>query len=203
MARAMEISAPSSLSAGAAVTCWWCAPGRSRGCARLLSPVRSRLMTERRAAVGHRAAVEQLQRHRHRLRRHDVGDRDGIVELRAGMGAGVRAHQHRELGEVLFRHAILMHVPVSNKAVIGGNGRPQRHLVIGVPDLRQRLDRGIAALPGEAVLAGDHEHMPRDAGFDQVMREHGHRKPRARRQPARHGRKTGGCRSARRTRWPA
>jgi hypothetical protein len=45
-------------------------------------------------------------------------------------------------------------------------------------DLRQRLDRGIAALSGEAVLAGDDEHVARDAGFDEVMGEHRHRQPR-------------------------
>ena len=59
------------------------------------------------------------------------------------------------------RHAVFMHVAGGDEAVIGGNGRPERHLVGGMADLRQRLDRGVAALPGQAVLAGDHEHMLR------------------------------------------
>ena len=41
---------------------------------------------EGRAAVRHRAAIQQFQGQRHRLRGHHVGDRDRIVELRAGMG---------------------------------------------------------------------------------------------------------------------
>ncbi len=129
------------------------------------------------AAVGHRTAVEQLERHRHRLGRHHIGDRDRLLELRAGMGAGMRAHQHRELGEILLGHAVFVHVPAGNEAVIGGDGRAQRDLVIGMADLGQRLDRGIAALPGETVLAGNNEDVARHAGLDEMMREHGHRKP--------------------------
>ena len=44
-------------------------------------------------------------------------------------------------------------------------------------DLRQRLDRGVAALPGEPVFAADHQHMLDDTGLDQMMRQHGHGKP--------------------------
>ena len=44
-------------------------------------------------------------------------------------------------------------------------------------DLRQRLDRGVAALPGEPVLAADHQHMLDDTGLDQMMRQHGHGEP--------------------------
>ena len=33
-----------------------------------------------------------------------------------------------------------------------------------------RLNRGIAALPGEPVLAADHQHMLDDAGIDQMVR---------------------------------
>ena len=132
---------------------------------------------ERRAAVGHRAAIQQLQRHRHRLRRHHVGDGDRLVELRAGMGQRVGAHQHREFGEVFLGHAVFVHVARGDEAVIGRDRRPQRHLVIGMADLRQRLDRGVAALPGEPVLAADHQHMLRDAGIDQMMRQHGHGEP--------------------------
>ena len=132
---------------------------------------------EGRAAVGYRTAIQQFQRHRHRLRRHHVGNRDRIVELRAGMRQRVGAHQHREFGEVFLGDAIFVHVARGDEAVIGGDRRPQRHLVIGMADLRQRLDRGVAALPGEAVLAADHQHMLDDAGIDQMMRQHGHREP--------------------------
>ncbi len=97
------------------------------------------------------------------------------------MGTGMRqrvlAHQHRELREVLLGHAIFVHVTRRDQAVVSGNGRPQRHLVIGVADLGQRLDRGVAALPGETVFAADDKHMLGDAGIDQMMRQHGHRKP--------------------------
>ena len=44
-------------------------------------------------------------------------------------------------------------------------------------DLRQRLDRGVAALPGETIFAADHQHMLCDAGIDQMMRQHGHGEP--------------------------
>jgi hypothetical protein len=44
-------------------------------------------------------------------------------------------------------------------------------------DLRQRLDRGIAALSGEAVFTADDKHMPCNPGIDQLMREHGHGEP--------------------------
>ena len=44
-------------------------------------------------------------------------------------------------------------------------------------DLRQRQDRGVAALPGQPVLAADHQHVPDNAGLDQMMRQHGHREP--------------------------
>ena len=76
-----------------------------------------------------------------------------------------------------MRHAIFVHVARRDEAVIGGDRRPQRHLVIGMADLRQRLDRGVAALPGQAVLAADHQHMLYNAGIDQMMRQHGHREP--------------------------
>ena len=123
---------------------------------------------EGRAAVGHRTAIEQFQRRRHRLGRHHVGDSDRLVKLRAGMGQRMRAHQHREFGEVLFGHAIFVHVARRDEAVIGGDGRAQRHLVIGMTDLRQRHDRGIAALAGQAVLAGDTQHVLDDAGIDEM-----------------------------------
>ena len=44
-------------------------------------------------------------------------------------------------------------------------------------DLRQRQDRGVAALPGQPVLAADHQHMLDHAGLDQMMRQHGHGEP--------------------------
>ena len=44
-------------------------------------------------------------------------------------------------------------------------------------DLRQRLDRGVAALPGETVFTADHQHMLCNAGVDQMMRQHGHGEP--------------------------
>ena len=90
------------------------------------------------------------------------------------MRQGVGAHQHREFGEVFLRDAIFVHVARRDEAVIGGDRRPQSHLVVGVTDLRQRLDRGIAALPGQTIFAADHQHMLCDAGVDQVMRQHGH-----------------------------
>ena len=45
-------------------------------------------------------------------------------------------------------------------------------------DLRQRLDRGIAALPGQPVLAGHDQDIAGDARFDEMMRQHRHREPR-------------------------
>ena len=93
------------------------------------------------------------------------------------MGQRVGAHQHREFGEVFLGHAIFVHVARGDEAVIGGDRRPQRHLVIGMADLRQRLDRGVAALPGQPVFAADHQHMLCDAGIDQMMRQHGHGEP--------------------------
>jgi hypothetical protein len=47
-----------------------------------------------------------------------------------------------------------------------------------MPDLRQCLNRGVAALTGQPVLARHDQHMPRHIGFDQMMRKHGHRQPR-------------------------
>ena len=41
-------------------------------------------------------------------------------------------------------------------------------------DLGQRQDRGVAALPGQPVLATHDQHMFGHAGFDQMMRQHGH-----------------------------
>jgi hypothetical protein len=41
-------------------------------------------------------------------------------------------------------------------------------------DLRQRQDRGIAALPGQTVLAADDQHVLCYAGLDQMVRQHGH-----------------------------
>lgn len=130
------------------------------------------------AAVGDRAAVEQFERHRHRLRGHHVGNRDRLVELSAGMHQRVLAHQHRELGKVLLREAVFMHVARRDQAVIGRDRRPQRHLVVGMADLGQRLDRGVAALPGQAILAADHQHVFCDTGVDEVMRQHSHREAR-------------------------
>ena len=72
------------------------------------------------------------------------------MKLRAGMGQGMGAHQHREFGEVFLGHAIFVHVARGDEAVIGRDRRPQAHLVGGVADLRQRLDRGVAAVPGAA-----------------------------------------------------
>ena len=69
------------------------------------------------------------------------------------MGAGIGAHQHRELGKILLGHAVVVHVARGDKTVIGRNRRAQRHLVIGMTDLRQRQDRGVAALAGQPVLA--------------------------------------------------
>jgi hypothetical protein len=57
------------------------------------------------------------------------------MELGAGMGAGMRAHQHREFGEVFLREPVFMHVAGGDKAVIGGNGRAERDFVIGMADL--------------------------------------------------------------------
>ena len=159
LARATDISAPSSLKRGRGsdVLMGMRLGAAANAHAGLSGPLAAD--DEGRAAVRHRAAIQQLERHRHRLRGHDIGDRDGIVELCAGMGAGVGAHQHGEFGEVFFRHAVFVHVAGGDQAVIGGNGRAERHLVVGMADLRQRLDRGIAALPGEPVLAGHDEHI--------------------------------------------
>ena len=132
---------------------------------------------ECRAAVGHRTAIQELQRQRHRFRGHHVGDGNGVVKLGAGMRQRVAAHQHREFGEVFLRHAIFMHVARRDEPVIGRDGRPQRHLVFGVADLRQRQDRGVAALPGQPVLACDHQHMLDHTGLHQMMRQHGHGEP--------------------------
>jgi hypothetical protein len=93
------------------------------------------------------------------------------------MGCRTRAHQHRELGEILLGQAVFVHVARGDEAVIGGNGRTQRHLVVGMADLRQRCDRSIAALPGQAIFTPDHKHMARDAGIDQMVCEHRHGEP--------------------------
>ena len=99
------------------------------------------------------------------------------MELRAGMGQRVGAHQHREFGEVLLGDAVFVHVARGDEAVIGRDRRPQRHLVVGMADLRQRLDRGVAALPGQPVFTADHQHMFCDSRIDQMMRQHGHGEP--------------------------
>jgi len=100
------------------------------------------------AAIGYRTAVQELQRQRHRLRGHHVSDRDRIMKLRTGMRAGIRAHQDGELGQILLRDAIFVHVARGDQAVIGRDRRPQRHLVFGMADLCQSQDRGVAALSG-------------------------------------------------------
>jgi hypothetical protein len=46
-------------------------------------------------------------------------------------------------------------------------------------DLRQGLDRSIAALPGEPVLAADHQHMFCESGIDEMMRQHCHSESRS------------------------
>ena len=53
--------------------------------------------------------------------------------------------------------AELVHVARRDQAVVGGNGRAERHLVDRVADLRQRLHRRVAALAGHPVLAADDE----------------------------------------------
>ena len=55
------------------------------------------------------------------------------------MVAGVRTHQHGELGKVFFREAVFVHVAGGDEAVIGGDGRPERYLVVGMADLGERL----------------------------------------------------------------
>ena len=129
--------------------------------------------------------------------------RDRLVELGAGMGQRMLSHQHGELGEVLFGHAIFVHVARGDEAVIGGDGRTQRHLVVGMTDLRQRHDRGIAALAGQAVLAGDAQDVLDHASVDEVMRKHGHGKPGGAADLHGVGVSRLGCRNARRTRWRA
>ena len=94
------------------------------------------------------------------------------MKLRAGMGERVRTHQDGELGEVFLRHTVFVHVAIGDEAVIGRDGRAERHLVRGMPDLRQRLDRGIAALAGEPVFAADHEHVFGNTAFHELMRQH-------------------------------
>ena len=63
-----------------------------------------------RAAVGDRAAIENLQRRGDRPRGQHILDRDRIAELRARMQRRVPAQQHRELGKVRFGDAELVHV---------------------------------------------------------------------------------------------
>ncbi len=109
-ARAKAAEAPVSVTLSIAVTCWcrcaWPQP-------RTPDLKRRRRLTaddERGTAVGHRAAVEQLQRRGDQTRAHDLLHRDRLVELGAGMRQRVAAHQHGEFGEVFFRHTELMHV---------------------------------------------------------------------------------------------
>ena len=131
-----------------------------------------------RPAIRHRAAIQQLERQRHRFRAHHVSDCDRVVELGAGMHRRVAPHQHRDFGEIFLGHAVFVHVSRGDEPVIGWDGRAERHLVFRMSDLRQRLDRGIAALAGQPILAGHHQHISDHVGLDQVMRQHGHRKPR-------------------------
>ena len=99
------------------------------------------------------------------------------MELGAGMRERMSAHQYREFGKVFLGHAIFVHVTRCDEAVIGRDRRPQRHLVVGMTDLRQRLDRGVAALSGEPVLTANDKHMLDDTSLDQMMRQHGHGEP--------------------------
>src|SRR3954453_23262831 len=45
--------------------------------------------------------------------------------------------------------------------------------------LGQRLDRGIAALASQSMFAADNQHMLRNSGVDEMMRQHRHREPRS------------------------
>ncbi len=158
-ARAMAISAPSSDSAGAAVMCWWvcaCAAPRTRI---LVELVGSQLTTKAAPPSDTGQQSSSFERRGNGLRGHHVGDGDRVVKLRAGMGRCVLAHQHGEFGKIFLRRAVFMHVSVSNEAVIGRYGRAERNFVGGMADLCQRLDRYVAALAGEPVLAADHEDM--------------------------------------------
>src|SRR5437773_789143 len=82
------------------------------------------------------------------------------------MGERVRAHQHGEFGEILLRHAVFVHVAGGDEAVIGGNRRTERHLVVGMADLRQcgglahEVERGRALMlaVGCEANAGDEAH---------------------------------------------
>ena len=46
-------------------------------------------------------------------------------------------------------------------------------------DLGECLDRRIAALAREPVLAGDDQHVLCHPGIDEMMRQHGHGEPRS------------------------
>src|SRR5258708_937398 len=149
----MAISAPRSLNAGAAVTCWWvcaCAQPRTRT---PIAEVRSCLTTNAAppsetgqqsssfsgSATGFEAITSPTVM--------------GFMKLRAGMRQCVLSHQHCEFGEVGLGHAIFVHVARGDQAIIGRDGRAQRYLVIRMSDLRQRQDRGVPALSGQPVLA--------------------------------------------------
>ena len=124
------------------------------------------------AAVGDRAAVEQLQWRGDRSGREHVRHADGAAKLRALMLHRMLAHQHRQLGQIRLGAAEVVQVARRQQAVISRNRRAQRHLVDRVPDLRQHLHRRVTALPGQAVLAADHQHAPRHARTHQRMRQH-------------------------------
>ena len=87
----------------------------------------------------------------------------------------VAAHEHGQLGKLLFRDVVLVHVARCDQCVVRRNGRAQRNFVDRVADLRQGLHGGVTALAREPILAGDHQHVARNTRVDQMMRQHRHR----------------------------
>ena len=81
---------------------------------------------------------------------------DGFVQMRMRVAGGMAPHQRGELGQVLAPGAGVVHVARRQQRVVGRHRGAVGHFGVGFADLRQRLDRGIDGLPGQAAVSYTH-----------------------------------------------
>ena len=85
---------------------------------------------QRAAAVADDAAIEQMQRRRNHARREHVLDRDRIAILRRRIHRRMQPHRHRDLGELLGRGAVVMHVALRDHRIRADRGGAEGNLVL-------------------------------------------------------------------------
>nr|WP_306437325.1 hypothetical protein [Cupriavidus taiwanensis] len=127
------------------------------------------------AGIRDQTAVKHAQRIGNGLGREDIIQRDRLLHMCVRMQQRMLARLDRDMGKLLPRGAILVHVPLRDHGVVARNRAAIWLLEIGMPDRQQRADRGIARLSRGPVFAGadkDRLGLASRDGFGRVLEHH-------------------------------